>query len=243
MSGTKAGNGHSHSPRQAIPHDRAIYITRLCLRILSLLLSIAVIAVLAHVMATYARTKGLQVTNAATGLNYPVWPVDTNLTPSNLLLSAACVCAAASAALVIASASKNVGSPSSSLVQGMGADDEQVRRLTDIGNISTLAVSITATLLWIAATVYFKLWDTKRTAYDLWSWVCMHEDRNTFGFQELDMGPLCQEMVSPPFLLMKEHGRADGRGLMTKCRDLRIMARSQLRPSRSWRWERVLGRL
>lgn len=120
MSGTKAGNGHPHSPRQAIPHDRAIYIARLCLRILSLLLSIAVIAVLAHVMATYARTKGLQVTNAATGLNYPVWPVETNLTPSNLLLGAACVCAAASAALVIASASKNVSFPSSSLVQGWG---------------------------------------------------------------------------------------------------------------------------
>jgi len=130
MSGTKGGSGSGSSriPRQAIPHDRAIYITRLCLRILSLLLSIAVIAVLAHVMAAYARTKGLQATNPATGLTYPVWPVDTNLTPSNLLLGAACVCAAARGALVVASGSKNV---SSSLFIGAGDEGLMMSRLGD----------------------------------------------------------------------------------------------------------------
>ena len=45
----------------------------------------------------------------------------------------------------------------------------KVRRLTNLGNIVTLVVSGIAVILWVAATVYFKLWDTgKPFKYDLW---------------------------------------------------------------------------
>ena len=78
---------------------------------------------------------------------------------------------------------------------GNKSNKMQVPRLTKVGAVATLCVSITATVLWIAAIAYFKLWDSnKKTYYDLWSWVCTHQ--STFKGEGIDMTPLCLEMVS-----------------------------------------------
>lgn len=82
--------------------------------------------------------------------------------------------------------------------KGAEPDAIQVRRLTKVGVIATLCVSTTATVLWIAATTYFKLWDAEKTTtyFDLWSWTCTH--KTSFKENGFDMAPLCLEMVSLP---------------------------------------------
>ena len=43
----------------------------------------------------------------------------------------------------------------------------QIRRMTKIGNISTIVVSSVCLALWIAVTVYYGTWDTSETNWDL----------------------------------------------------------------------------
>ncbi|OBT64653.1 hypothetical protein VE03_05830 [Pseudogymnoascus sp. 23342-1-I1] len=175
MSANKGFMGNEKSASDQPTYGRPIYIARLCLRILSLVLSLGVVGLVASVMARHAQTKDLVVVNPQTGLNYRVWPLNTNYVPSNLLLGAASIASIGSLGLVIASFTKSV------------------RRLTKIGAITTLCVSITATVLWIAATTYYKLWDSKkRTYFDLWSWTCTHQ--SNFKSNGVDMAPLCLQM-------------------------------------------------
>ncbi|KFY35152.1 hypothetical protein V494_06169 [Pseudogymnoascus sp. VKM F-4513 (FW-928)] len=176
MSANKGGfMANERSSSDQPTYGRPIYIARLCLRIISLVLSLGVVGLVAAVMARHARTKDLIVVNPRTGLEYRVWPVNTNYVPSNLLLGAASIASIGSLGLVIASFTKSV------------------RRLTKIGAITTLCVSITATVLWIAATTYYKLWDSnKRTYFDLWSWTCTHQ--TNFKSEGVDMAPLCLQM-------------------------------------------------
>ncbi|KFY32106.1 hypothetical protein V493_00502 [Pseudogymnoascus sp. VKM F-4281 (FW-2241)] len=175
MSANKGFVGNDKSSSDQPTYGRPIYIARLCLRILSLVLSLGVVGLVASVMVRHAQTKDLIVVNPRTGLEYRVWPYNTNYAPSNLLLGAASVVSLGSLALVIASFTKSV------------------RRLTKIGAVTTLCVSITATVLWIAATSYYKLWDSeRRTYFDLWSWTCTH--KRSFKADGVDMAPLCLQM-------------------------------------------------
>jgi hypothetical protein len=43
----------------------------------------------------------------------------------------------------------------------------QVRRLTKVGNISTMVVSAICLALWVAVTAYYGTWDTSETSWDL----------------------------------------------------------------------------
>lgn len=104
-----ANKGSSKSGQATF--GRPIYVTRLCLRILSLLLSLGVVGLIASVMARHAQTKDVQITDPQTGLRYYVWPVKTIYIPSNLLLGAASIASIASLGLVIASFNKSVSSP------------------------------------------------------------------------------------------------------------------------------------
>ncbi|KFY39422.1 hypothetical protein V495_05957 [Pseudogymnoascus sp. VKM F-4514 (FW-929)] len=175
MSSNKGFMTNEKSSSDQPTFGRPIYIARLCLRILSLVLSLGVVGLVASVMARHAQTKDIRVTNPHTGLEYRVWPLNTNYIPSNLLLGAASIASLLSLGLVVASFTKSV------------------RRLTKVGAISTLCVSITATVLWIAATTYFKLWDSKKkTWFDLWSWTCTH--KSSFKANGVDMAPLCLQM-------------------------------------------------
>ncbi|OBT76707.1 hypothetical protein VF21_03922 [Pseudogymnoascus sp. 05NY08] len=175
MSANKGFMANEKSASDQPTYGRPIYIARLCLRILSLVLSLGVVGLVVSVMVRHAQTKDLIAVNPRTGLKYRVWPLDTNFVPSNLLLGAAAIASIGSLGLVIASFTKSV------------------RRLTKIGAITTLCVSITATVLWIAATTYYKLWDSKkRTYFDLWSWACTHQ--TSFKTDGVDMAPLCLQM-------------------------------------------------
>lgn len=111
MSANKGFMANEKSDSDQPTYGRPIYIARLCLRILSLVLSLGVVGLVASVMARHAQTKDLIVVNPRTGLEYRVWPLNTNYVPSNLLLGAASIASAGSLALVIASFTKSVGFP------------------------------------------------------------------------------------------------------------------------------------
>jgi hypothetical protein len=132
-------------------HERAIYVIRLVLRILSLVSSVAILGVLLHVLIRYFKTRDLVDTERDTGIRLRVWPAGLKLWPTNLLLSAAAAATLLSFTLCMASFSK------------------QIRRLTKRGHVFTLVVSAIGLVLWAAATIYFKLWDSKdMKGYDLW---------------------------------------------------------------------------
>lgn len=104
MANEKASSGQS-------TFGRPIYIARLCLRVLSLVLSLGVVGLIASVMARHAQTKDIRVMNPQTGLEYRVWPLNTDYVPSNLLLGAASIASLGSLVLVIASFTKSVSIP------------------------------------------------------------------------------------------------------------------------------------
>ena len=75
-----------------------------------------------------------------------------------------------------------------------------MRRLTKVGNITTLCLSIACCLLFALATAYFKLWDRSDTVAgkrhnwkDIWSWTCDKQDNKLYQ-DELDFEGLCLEM-------------------------------------------------
>ena len=111
MSANKGFMANEKSASDQPTYGRPIYIARLCLRILSLVLSLGVVGLVASVMARHAETKDLVVVNPRTGLEYRVWPLNTNYVPSNLLLGAASIASIGSLGLVIASFTKSVSGP------------------------------------------------------------------------------------------------------------------------------------
>lgn len=111
MSANKGLMANEKSSSDQPTYGRPIYIARLCLRILSLVLSLGVVGLVASVMVRHAQTKDLIAVNPQTGLKYRVWPLDTNFVPSNLLLGAASIASIGSLGLVIASFTKSVSPP------------------------------------------------------------------------------------------------------------------------------------
>lgn len=93
MSIHHSAKSHLPSPKNSLLVSR----TRLTLRILSLILSFALVVVLGHAIGVYNSTKHDQVNDE------PLWPSGLKMTPTILLLSAAAVATALSAIICIAS--------------------------------------------------------------------------------------------------------------------------------------------
>lgn len=84
---------------------------RLALRIVSLIISFAIVVTLGHAIAVYNSSKD-EIQN-----NQPVWPTGLKMTPTILLLAAACVATALSLAVSLASFSAVVSCASSWLCE------------------------------------------------------------------------------------------------------------------------------
>jgi hypothetical protein len=86
-----------------------------------------------------------------TKLKKRVWPLSFTLHPSYLMLGAAVVATGLSGTAVL------------------GNGVKAIRWFTTVGSLITLVVSLIAVVLWILATVCFKVWDTgNKYRYDLW---------------------------------------------------------------------------
>lgn len=96
-----------HSAKSHLPSPKGSLLVsriRLTLRILSLVLSFALVVVLGHAIAVYNSTRNDQVNGE------PLWPSGMKMRPTILLLSAAAVATALSLTICIASFSAVVSS-------------------------------------------------------------------------------------------------------------------------------------
>lgn len=94
------------------PHiDLIISHIRLSLRILSALISVSIVALLAHVVSVYLKTKDNQVTVEETYGQRRVWPLWLRIRPTFVLLGVAVAATLFSLALLVAMFSRAVRSP------------------------------------------------------------------------------------------------------------------------------------
>ncbi|KAH6642510.1 hypothetical protein C7974DRAFT_103476 [Boeremia exigua] len=154
---------------------RPVYWLRLVLRILSLLTCALICFSLIDAIRNYRSTKHVRNPFHEGSGSLPVWPEKEGLKlyPTYVLLGAAIVAGALSFVLVIASFTK------------------VVRRMTKVGNISTIVVSSICLVLWVAVTAYYGTWDTSETNWDLLSWTCTHRN---YEYQDIDFSETCTAM-------------------------------------------------
>jgi hypothetical protein len=169
-------------PKPSLRKSRGFYITRLALRTLIVILSLAIVGVLSNALREYRKTKDMRQMYAEGSGSYPVWPKDSVKMVGVLwLLGTACVVAGLGVVLLVASVSK------------------KVRHMTKTGNLTTVVVSVVGLVLWIAVTAYYASWDTKQTGWDLMSWACTHS-APSYSYTGINFGDICGEMVSPSML-------------------------------------------
>ncbi|KAH6509891.1 hypothetical protein HBI56_129380 [Parastagonospora nodorum] len=154
---------------------RAVYLTRLVLRILSLATCAAIVILLAQTIRSYSQTKHATNPYRDGSGTFPVWPDVLKLYPSYALLAAALLAGIFSLVLVVASFHKNV------------------RRMTNTGNVTTIVISSICLIVWIIVTAYYGSWDTNKTNWDLLSWSCTHQDER-FDYRDIDFSTMCTEM-------------------------------------------------
>jgi hypothetical protein len=151
---TERRNKKLNEQRKSAPElreYRPVYWLRLILRILSVLTCALIVFSLVDGIRDFQRTRHVRNQYQDGSGTFPVWPEREGLKlyPTYVLLGAAVVAGGFSLVLVAASFTK------------------AIRRMTKIGNISTIVVSSICLALWIAVTVYFGTWDTSETNWDL----------------------------------------------------------------------------
>lgn len=106
-------------PRSSTPtkDHPLVYRTRLIVRILSFILSAALVVVLSHAVSVYYSSKDADAFDISLQLTLPVWPRDMKMNPTLLLLGAASVATLLSGIICIASFSKVVSFSSSMTVE------------------------------------------------------------------------------------------------------------------------------
>ncbi|KAK5056584.1 hypothetical protein LTR84_012116 [Exophiala bonariae] len=165
MSIHHSAKSHLPSPKGSLLVSR----TRLTLRILSLILSFALVVTLGHAIGVYNSTKNDQVNDE------PLWPSGLKMTPTILLLSAAAVGTALSATICIASFSAIV------------------RHITNVGNMFTLVVSSICLILWIVVAIVYKVDDLKpEEHWDLLSFACSR--RHALTDSPANLHSMCTQM-------------------------------------------------
>ena len=107
-------SNNSHSPPTANKDHPLIYRTRLIVRILSFILSAALVVVLSHAVSVYYSSKDDDTFDASLQLTLPVWPREMKMRPTLLLLGAASAATLLSGIICVASFSKVVSSSSCS---------------------------------------------------------------------------------------------------------------------------------
>lgn len=144
---------------------RAVYWTRLALRVLSMILCALIIMSLVDVTRTYEKTKHLTNPFREGSGSFPVWPMGLKLYPSYVLLGAAVVAGFFSLVLVLASFVKSVRLKCD--LGELRLTGIQIRRMTKTGNIVTVIVSSICLVLWVSVTAWYESWDTSETNWDL----------------------------------------------------------------------------
>jgi hypothetical protein len=158
--------------RQSAPEIRDYRLVswaHLILRIISMLTCALICMSLIDAIRNYQRTRHVRNTFQEGSGSFPVWPEREGLKmyPTYVFLGAAIVAGVFNIVLVLAALTKAV-SPSRALVSGSSMlTSVQVRRMTKVGNISTMAVSAICLVLWVAVTAYYGTWDTSETNWDL----------------------------------------------------------------------------
>ncbi|KAF2686335.1 hypothetical protein K458DRAFT_299167 [Lentithecium fluviatile CBS 122367] len=162
-------------PRLDSKEYRGYYVTRLALRYLSVLISVAIVAVLLDAIRMYNRSKDrTDAFRNGTG-TFRVWPSGLKIWPTMFLLGVAA--AAGVLGVILCLASMNA----------------KVRHMTRTGNITTVLISTTCLALWIAVTVYYASWDTKETNWDLLSFACTHSTKE-YHYVNVNFQETCTEM-------------------------------------------------
>jgi len=161
------------APSASVHQSRGVYITRLILRILSTLTSLAIVGVLVSAIHTYTSTRHVTASFSDGQGRFNVWPTSLKMHPTYILLGAAAAAAGISLLLSLASV--------------VGA----VRHMTKVGNVATVVVSTVSLAIWVGITVYYGIWDTKETKFDLLSWTCKHSE---YEYKEIDFSEICMEM-------------------------------------------------
>ncbi|KAH8674564.1 hypothetical protein BGZ60DRAFT_429559 [Tricladium varicosporioides] len=151
--------------------------TRLVIRILSFILSGALVAVLSHALSVYYGSKNKVVMDVRLDSELRVWPRDMKMRPTLVLLAAASLATFLSGILCLASFTK------------------AVRKITSFGNIATAMVSIIGFALWVAAAIYYKVDDLNEKArYDMLSFTCARRHDDTIDKAIGNLGSLCLQM-------------------------------------------------
>ncbi|KAH6670501.1 hypothetical protein B0J14DRAFT_596384 [Halenospora varia] len=151
--------------------------TRLAIRILSFILSGALLAVLGHALSVYYGSKDKVFMDLRLDSELRVWPRDMKMQPTLVLLAAAAVATFLSGILCLASFTK------------------VVRKITSFGNIATTTVSVIGFALWVAAAIYYKVDDLNEKArYDMLSFTCARRQDGILDKAIGNLGGLCLQM-------------------------------------------------
>ncbi|KAF1968470.1 hypothetical protein BU23DRAFT_480106 [Bimuria novae-zelandiae CBS 107.79] len=171
----EAASNRGSAPQ--LSNSRRWYVTRWILRVLSCLISVAIVAVLLDALSTYKKTKEVKKAfkNGDGGGIMNVWPELMKMHPTMLMLAVAATATGLSLVLSVASVS------------------QKVRRMTKTGNIATIIISTVCLALWVATTAYYASWDTKETHWDLMSWACKHAKAEA-RYNHVNYGEVCTEM-------------------------------------------------
>ncbi|KAK5048296.1 hypothetical protein LTR84_005966 [Exophiala bonariae] len=150
---------------------------RLIVRILSFLLTGAIVIVLAHALSIYFSSRDKTMYDARLQIDIRVWPNNMKTRPTLLLLGAASAATLLSGTLCVGSFSK------------------VVRRLTPTSNILTMAVSAVALALWIAVAILYKADDLNPAEHwDMLSFTCGRRHDAALDAAIGNLGSLCLQM-------------------------------------------------
>jgi hypothetical protein len=158
--------------RQSAPEIRDYRVvswTRLILRIVSMLTCALICMSLIDAVRSYRRTRHVRNTFQEGSGSFPVWPEQEGLKmyPTYIFLGAAIVAGVFNIVLVLAALTKAVSRSRAAVSKPSVLTEMQVRRMTKVGNISTMVVSAICLALWVAVTAYYGTWDTSETSWDL----------------------------------------------------------------------------
>ncbi|KAF2431028.1 hypothetical protein EJ08DRAFT_208450 [Tothia fuscella] len=139
--------------KREFPHS-----IRICLRVVSLLLSISIIGIIIHTILVYNKDPNISWVYPH-GNRLRAFPSVVVMKPTYFMLAAAILATILSilALITLLGCFKHI-------------------RKAKLGPIAGLGSTATACVVWVVAMVYFKIWDSKsHTQNDLWSWTCTHK--------------------------------------------------------------------
>ncbi|KIV93587.1 hypothetical protein PV10_04790 [Exophiala mesophila] len=158
-------------------HERLVYRTRLTLRILTFVLSLALVIVLGHAVSVYYSSKDNTMFDNSLRMDVRIWPLHMKMKPTLFLLGSASVATLLSGIICVGSFSK------------------AIRRITTVSTIIAAIVTTITTILWVAIAIFYKVDDLNpNEQWDMISFTCARRHDVNLDKAIGNLGSLCLQM-------------------------------------------------